>query len=114
MYEKTSAQVARVCMQALQQSVNHERLLGPRSIRNLTPTFSPSQLLPRPLSYSATLPRTSYPGRYDRLEVSAVQAHRHFSSSARRRATVVTANPRKDEEGNEMLIEITTRAANVR
>ena len=42
-----------------------------------------------------------------------LEARRTFSSTSARGATVVKANARKDDDGNEMLVEITPRASNV-
>lgn len=52
--------------------------------------------------------------RLSRASCHDTQSKRNFSSSPAPKAVAATINPRKDEEGNDMLIDITSRAATVR
>ena len=78
--------------------------VGSSLISNFLPSYIQSQstFLASRISYRK--PRTPC--------VLRVAVH-NFSTSPKCRAALVTVNPRKDEEGNDMLIDITARAATV-
>ena len=73
----------------------------------LLPSFAPQRPTPKNSSLRTPPFQTqAYPRIFFHHE-------RQFSTSARRNAVVVAANPRKDDQGNDMLVDITPRAANV-
>jgi hypothetical protein len=53
-------------------------------------------------------------GRLAKASLSKTQPSRAFTSSSIRRATHAVVNPKKDDDGNDMTVEITPRASNVR
>lgn len=62
-----------------------------------------------------SIPSTSIRrGRRTQPSVLKTQPSRTFTSSPIRRATHVVVNPKKDDDGNDMTVEITPRASNVR
>ena len=73
----------------------------------LLPSFPPQ--IPTPRSPSSWIPAFQ-----NQACPSIPNQHgRQFSTTERQNAVVVAANPRKDDEGNDMLVDITPRAANV-
>ena len=79
-----------------------------RSYNGLLPSTDPKSHCASAMAHHQLSPLPSAPA------ISAYPLQRRmFSVSPTAKATVVTANPRKDEDGSEMLIDITARAANV-
>ena len=78
-------------------------------------TRRPSSTLHRPPATTTTYPLpASQLSRKNALSSStAAPKPRSFSTTAGARATVTRHNPRKDDDGNEMTIEISERAAEV-
>ncbi|MCJ1386258.1 hypothetical protein MMC17_009384 [Xylographa soralifera] len=106
--------------EASRTSVQHAqnrgtRLAGQNFVHNgfekipsfLLPAFSQQRALSK-ITASKRSPLSKTSG----ILVAEQTVARLFTTSSRRYAVVVTANPRKDDDGNDMLIDITPRASN--
>ena len=80
------------------------------SLDFLVPSYAAS---PRHIRQQTTRPWHERTTLFRPLKLRHTQI-RQFSSSRTKKAAVAAANPRKDEDGNEILIDITPRAANVK
>ncbi|KAL8804840.1 MAG: hypothetical protein Q9182_002334 [Xanthomendoza sp. 2 TL-2023] len=118
----TSTQIGPPCLQLMRQELwnalrpnTHMRfrrpyLSAPSTIRDFGTHV---EATPNHITQHQT-PRTSLPEsghRYFYRQFHHISHPRHFATTAPRPAAVVIANPRKDGDGNEMLIDITERAA---
>ena len=99
---------------ASRSSANTQRHLS--TVRHSC-TSIPEYLLPLLSTKKHPSSTVSHPYRHFPQSALANSGHplqwRLFSASPCAKVAVVSANPRKDEDGNEMLIDITARAANV-
>lgn len=75
------------------------------------PTLSVLDFLVPSISTSTT--QYGKASRFMPLDVRS-SVRRNFASSSRRQQTTAIVNPKKDDDGDEMSVEITPRASNVR
>ncbi|KAH0542190.1 hypothetical protein FGG08_003411 [Glutinoglossum americanum] len=112
----TTSSISRCCLRfasaAQRRSVTATRPILHQSCRNLTWTAA---LRPLILDFLLPPPQSTYiksgTPRYN-VRTSTAKCKRQFTSSAPRQKASATINPRHDENGNEMTIEITPRASN--
>ncbi|MCJ1399613.1 hypothetical protein MMC11_002815 [Xylographa trunciseda] len=117
---KTSILTCLRCLEtsgtSIQQARNRgSRLAIPNVVHNGLGQI-PSFLLPafsRQKGFSiSTVAKSSPSSRASHIPAAQRSVSRLFTTSSRSNAVVVTANPRKDDDGNDMLIDITPRASN--
>ena len=113
----------KACLRSASCEVNHFRKVrslhrrwhNPTTFRHLRKIVLPAFLLPsfnlgNSLSYPRLQPTGTLLNPYD----ATPRYRRQFTTLRAFQAVAVTANPRKDEDGKDMIIDITPRAANVR
>ncbi|KAL8971433.1 MAG: hypothetical protein Q9183_001059 [Haloplaca sp. 2 TL-2023] len=101
------------CLQMMRTEFKHSlqlrNHLKTRRLFSSKPCVIPQQrnpAVPQRLPSNEALSRLPW-----RNPARQLPSYRDFSASSRTSAAVVTANPRKDEDGNEMVIDITERAS---
>ncbi|MCJ1254504.1 [4Fe-4S] proteins maturation [Lignoscripta atroalba] len=111
----------KACLRSASCEVNHFRKVrslhrrwhNPTTFRHLRKIVLPAFLLPsfnlgNSLSYPRLQPTGTLLNPYD----ATPRYRRQFTTLRAFQAVAVTANPRKDEDGKDMIIDITPRAAN--
>ncbi|KAK8057855.1 hypothetical protein PG996_011792 [Apiospora saccharicola] len=106
-------QLSRTCAQQPSQRAPLDILL-PASTRSFHSGLVPRSRITSPISsHRSRSTPTSSPKRTTAACTASTTTTRSFGSTSARQMTQAIYNPQKDEDGNDMVLEITPRAANV-
>ena len=93
------------------QSTRHIRSLGSFTVRQTALCITLPAFLVPSLTNTASSTASTTNKTYSARTIPLIKQRRFFSHSPSPRAVIVTANPRKDADGNDMIVDITPRAA---